>query len=299
MEIVQVLMSTYNGEKYIREQLDSILKQTYPIVKILIRDDGSSDGTISVLKEYANRYENVTYYEGTNVGVIQSFLQLLQDSDDLAEYYAFADQDDVWLPEKIEKAVEKLKSIKESIPLLYCSDLYVTDAELNIIKIDDKRPRPSFGNALVQNICTGCTAVMNHSLRDIINQTNPKNIVMHDWWFYLVGTLQGDVLYDNTPHMYYRQHGSNEWGAKTSKKEILKYRLKQLKKKRGYIYRQNEALLEAFENMDVPQKKLVSLVQNSENGIIGKVRLIFNKRIYRTTRENDLVYRFVVMLGKL
>lgn len=299
METVQVLMSTYNGEKYIREQLDSILKQTYPAVKILIRDDGSSDKTTSILKEYAEEYENITYYEGTNVGVIQSFLQLLKDSDDSAKYYAFADQDDVWLPEKIERAVEKLKSSQKTIPLLYCSDLYVTDEKLNIIKIDDKRPRPSLGNALVQNICTGCTAVMNHALRDIINQTSPVNIVMHDWWFYLVASLKGDVIYDNTPHMYYRQHGSNEWGAKTSRWIVLKHRLKQLTKKRGYIYRQNDEVIRTFKSIDCGKNDLLKLVQNGEHGILGKIRLVLNKQIYRTGRENDLVYRLAVLLGKL
>lgn len=300
METVQILMSTYNGEKYIREQLDSILNQTYPEVKVLIRDDGSSDGTIAILEEYAVKYANVEYYSGKNLGVIQSFLRLLKDSDDQAKYYAFADQDDVWLPEKIEKAIEMLENNTEtSMPLLYCSDVYVTDEALNVIKIDKKQARPSFGNALVQNICTGCTAVMNHELRDIINQTKPVNIVMHDWWFYLTASLHGNVIYDHNPYMYYRQHGNNEWGAKTRKIDILKYRLNQLSKKRGYIYRQNEELLNAFETMETENRKLLNLVHNSENGICGKIRLILNRDIYRTAKENDLIYRLVVLIGKL
>lgn len=299
MGIVQVLMSTYNGEKYIREQLDSILAQTYSEVKILIRDDGSKDKTVTILKEYAEKYKNITYYEGNNIGVIQSFLQLLKDSDDSAEYYAFADQDDVWLPEKIERAVEKIKNSKKTSPILYCSDLYVTDAELNIIKRDDKRPRPSFGNALVENICTGCTAVMNHSLRNVINQTRPTNIVMHDWWFYLIASLKGEVLYDNTPHMYYRQHGKNEWGTKLKKINVLEYRMQQLGKKRGYIYRQNEELFINFKDINSEKKGLLELVQNSEKGVLGKIRLVLNQELYRTKKEDDLVYRIAVLLGKL
>ena len=82
-------------------------------------------------------------------------------------------------------------------PVLYCSDTYITDEKLNIIKKEDKKPRPSFGNALVQNICTGCTAVMNRELRDIINETRPVDIVMHDWWFYLSATLYGEVKIEN------------------------------------------------------------------------------------------------------
>ena len=299
METVQILMSTYNGEKYIRAQLDSILKQTYPSIKILIRDDGSGDGTLSILEEYAKNYDHVTCYQGQNVGAIQSFLQVLRDSDDSAKYYAFADQDDVWLPEKIEKAVEKLEGKSKDKPVLYCSDLYITDENLKIIKVDDKNPRPSFGNALVQNICTGCTAVMNKQLRDIINQTSPINIVMHDWWFYLTAALHGEVIYDQTPYMHYRQHGHNEWGAKISKLDVLKYRVQQLTKKRGYIFRQNEEVIRAYAQIDGNKRKLLEVVQKSEHGVIGKIRLAANRDIYRNRREDDLVYRLIVMLGKL
>lgn len=299
METVQILMSTYNGERYLREQLDSILNQTYPSIELFIRDDGSLDGTLDILKEYAKTYENVQYEEGSNLGPIQSFLELLRNSDDRAKYYAFADQDDVWLPGKIEEAVKLLEKEPSDTPLLYCSDLYITDENLKVIKIDDKAPKPSFGNALVQNICTGCTAVMNQALRDKINQTRPKNIVMHDWWFYLIAALFGKVLYDQTPHMYYRQHGHNEWGAKKSRMDVLKYRLVQLTKKRGYLFRQNEELLKAFPQMEMKKKKMVELVLHSEHGFMDKVRLIGNRKIYRNGREDDLVYRMAVLMGKL
>ncbi len=299
METVQILMSTYNGEKYLRAQLDSILNQTYPSIEILIRDDGSTDGTLSILKTYAESYPNIKYYEGTNKGAIQSFLELLRNSDDLAKYFAFADQDDVWLPQKIDRAVELLEKEKSDKPVLYCSDVYITDENLNVIKKDDKKPRPSFGNALVQNICTGCTAVMNQALRDIINHTAPVNIVMHDWWFYLSAALHGKVIYDETASMYYRQHGHNEWGAKTSRLDVLKYRMKQLTKKRGYIYRQNEEIMRAYPQIDLKKKRLLETVQKSEHGLAGKLRLAVNREIYRNGREDDAVYRMIVLLGKL
>lgn len=299
MDTVQILMSTYNGEKYLCAQLDSILKQTYPSISILIRDDGSSDGTLSILQEYAKKYDNVTYYEGKNVGATQSFLQLLRDSDEHAKYYAFADQDDVWLPKKIARAVEMLEEKQANGPALYCSDAYVTDENLNIIKKDDKNPRPSFGNALVQNICTGCTAVMNKELRDIINRTKPVNIVMHDWWFYLSGALHGKVVYDQESYIYYRQHGHNEWGAMTSKWHIFRYRIKQLFKKRGYIFAQNEELVKAYSNMETKKRKLLELVQKSQYSIMAKLRLAVNRDIYRNKREDDVVYRLIVLIGKL
>ena len=299
METVQILMSTYNGERYLREQLDSILSQTYSSIELLIRDDGSSDGTLQILKEYAKTFENIQYYKSSNRGPVQSFLELLRNSDDSAKYYAFADQDDVWLPEKIEEAVNMLEEKASYKPALYCGDLYITDNKLNVIRKDDKNPRPSFGNALVQNICTGCTAVMNQELRDIINRTRPVNIVMHDWWFYLTAALCGEVIYDQNPHMYYRQHGHNEWGVKKNKIDVLKYRLQQLTKKRGYIFRQNEEVIKAFPGMETEKKKLLEMVQKSEHGAISKVRLIRNQEIYRNGREDDLVYRMAVLIGKL
>lgn len=299
MEKVQILMSTYNGEKYLCTQLDSILKQTYPSIEVLIRDDGSSDATLSILEKYSAEYDNVKYYKGNNIGVIQSFLQLLRDSDDSAKYYAFADQDDVWLPEKISRAVGLIQGKLEKKPLLYCSDTYVVDEQLKIIKKEEKNPRPSFGNALVQNICTGCTAVMNQQLRNIINSTRPTNIVMHDWWCYLSAALYGEVIYDRIPYIYYRQHGHNEWGVKVSKLDILKYRIKQLAQKRGYIFRQNEELIKEYREIDIQKRELLKLIQKSQKGLFPKVRLAINRNIYRNKMEDDLVYRIVVLLGKL
>ena len=114
---VQILMSTYNGEEYIREQLDSILSQSYPDVDILIRDDGSDDDTFVILKEYEERHQNVRAYQGENLGVNKSFFELLRESNTEAAYIGFCDQDDYWLPEKIEKAVKQLERIQG--PALY------------------------------------------------------------------------------------------------------------------------------------------------------------------------------------
>ena len=102
-------MSTYNGEKYLREQIDSILNQDYPEISLLIRDDGSTDGTVDILKEYAQKYRDIDYYVGENLGVQNSFFDLMKRADKRAYYYAFADQDDVWLPGKIKRAIELLE----------------------------------------------------------------------------------------------------------------------------------------------------------------------------------------------
>ncbi len=299
MEKVQILMSTYNGASYLKTQLDSILNQTYTNFSILVRDDGSTDETLAILRAYSEEYSNVSYYQGENISVIQSFLELLRGSDDDAAYYGFADQDDEWMPEKIERAIEKMQACGGNQPLLYCSDTYLADSELAVIGKDEKCARPSLGNALVQNICTGCTAVMNHRLRDIINRTSPKNIIMHDWWFYISAALFGGVCYDTEAYIKYRQHGNNQFGAKTSKKEIWKHRIGQLFEKRGELYEQLREIQRNYTDIDEEQARLIELVLRSQKGFGNRVRLVRNKEIYRNKPMDDRIYRGIVMIGKL
>lgn len=299
MEQIQILMSTYNGAKYLKVQLDSILNQTWQNIRILIRDDGSTDGTVEILEKYAAENDNVSFYAGKNLGVIQSFFELLEQSSEEADYYAFADQDDYWMPEKLERAVEMLHKADCGKPLLYCSDTYITDENLNIIKKDDKNPKPSFGNALVQNVCGGCTAVINRDLRNIVQKTRPEHIVMHDWWLYLTAEIYGQVCYDNNSYIKYRQHGNNAFGEKKNKWEVWRYRFGQLRAKRGYIYPQLEELKKWYSDMPEENKQLLDCVLASKKGYASKIKLVCEKRIYRNSREDDLVYRGIVMIGKL
>ena len=292
-------MSTYNGEKYLRRQLDSIMGQTYPNINILIRDDGSTDGTLDILNEYSEKYNTIKYYQGNNIGVIQSFFELIRNSSEQASYYSFADQDDEWLPEKVEQAVIKIREKQKNRPFLYCSDTYVTDVDLNILKKENKNPRPSFGNSLVQNICTGCTAVMNKKLRNIIKETNPVNIVMHDWWFYMSAELFGETYYDDNAYIKYRQHGNNTFGVKINRRDVWKYRIKQLGEKRGYIYQQLEELSRCYPKMSEESRLQVIRVLKSKRGFLNRANLIFTKGIYRNAKMDDLVYRVIVLIGKL
>ncbi len=305
-----VLMSTYNGEKYIREQLDSILKQTIANqVQIYIRDDGSSDSTISIIEEYIAAGTDIILDKAENVGVIASFFELIKTAPE-ADYYSFADQDDVWLKEKLEAAVEKLSSKEQECgkdtSLLYCGDTNLVDGELNLIKRESKKPRPSFGNALVENICTGCTAVINRALLEKIRENIPdtSKIIMHDWWLYLIAEAYGMTIYDNEPHMNYRQHGNNEWGAKTSRWAVAKHRFKQLFAKRGQIYRQLEELqkglyLKTKYKLDEHRSSQLKKVLDSEWGVCGRYRLISDRDIYRNNRSRDRVYRLSVIIGKM
>lgn len=206
---VAILISTYNGEKYIEEQLESILKQSYKNIEIYVRDDGSTDNTRKVLREYEkNKKINLT--EGKNVGFIKSFLELLTYCND-ADFYAFSDQDDVWFEDKIERAVNKIEEKNNNkVPILYFADYDYYDKEMNFLghsKIHKKGP--SFRNCLVDCISLGINSVLNRKARDIIVKNIPENCCGHDWWSYMICQGLGETVYDKRSTLKYRRHDNN------------------------------------------------------------------------------------------
>ena len=309
---VQILMSTYNGARYLRTQLDSIVRQTIEEKTLLIRDDGSSDNTMDILHEYQAQYSWIKVYQGGNLGVQKSFFELIAKSDPLADYIAFADQDDEWLPEKLECAVYKLEACArddKAVPLLYCGSQIMVDEELKPLDVTVSRivRKASFGNALVQNICTGCTAVINQKLANLIKENMPVDIdaiVMHDWWLYLTASCFGSVVYDDISYIRYRQHGKNTHGAILNKRKLLMYRIGQLLKPRGEIYRQIREFSSDFaKQLNKPewrnQYKLINSLLSAESKVSGRLAVVFNKRFYRQKRQDDLVFRLITLIGKL
>lgn len=210
---VQVLLSTYNGEKYIKEQIESILNQKEVEVSLLIRDDASSDKTIEIIGKLADKNNNIIYYKDENLGPARSFMDLLYKSGEY-DYYAFADQDDIWQKQKLISAINMLKE-KENEPSLYMSALEVVDENLNLIETKKVNGNLSFEGEMIRNFATGCTMVLNKKLCDIIKQYNPSYLIMHDSWItrvcYAVG---GNVIIDDNSYIKYRQHTSNVLGYK-------------------------------------------------------------------------------------
>lgn len=218
---VQVLLSTYNGEKYIKEQIESILNQKEVEVSLLIRDDASSDKTIEIIGKLADKNNNIIYYKDENLGPARSFMDLLYKSGEY-DYYAFADQDDIWQKQKLISAINMLKE-KENEPSLYMSALEVVDEKLNLIETKKVNGNLSFEGEMIRNFATGCTMVLNKKLCDIIKQYNPSYLIMHDSWItrvcYAVG---GNVIIDDNSYIKYRQHTSNVLGYKDEGLQKLK-----------------------------------------------------------------------------
>lgn len=215
MDEITVLMSTYNGERYLRAQIDSILSQKGVRVKLAVRDDGSSDGTKGILADYAAR-GLVTVYSGENMGPALSFMQLIGEVKAETAFYAFADQDDIWLPGKLKRAVMAIGRRRDR-PVLYASNQMVTDGEGREIGLrHEKRPPTDLLNIIDKNHLAGCTFVFTRSLMELLQARQPVPRLirerMHDTWAIAVAAAVGGVLYDERAWMKYRLHGENVVG---------------------------------------------------------------------------------------
>ncbi len=234
MPTVAVLMSTYNGEKYIREQLDSIFKQKDVKVVLYVRDDGSTDDTIKILEKYREKYSVVIVQDGENVGPGESFMRLVYQYADVPdiEFYAFADQDDIWLEDKLITAIDCIVAHKDNKPVLYTSNQYIyTNGENKGDRHKDIQ-RIDLISHMTRNTIAGCTFVFNKQLAQLVARADKpeKRIIkyrLHDSWMMLVAILCGEVVYDNTSHMLYRIHSENVVGVR---KLSVKKRLDRLKR---------------------------------------------------------------------
>lgn len=230
MKKVTIMMSTYNGEKYIENQIDSIFKQTDVDIKLIIRDDGSTDRTIELISKKILEYKNIEMYcDGNNIGACNSFLWLLEKSNDIdSDYYAFCDQDDIWSPDKLNAAIvmiEKSEQFNNAIPTLYCSAVTFVDENLNFIANSFiNTAQMTFEKSVFDNRAIGCTLVFNKELiQRYIKYFNDyeEYIVMHDWTLVLLAHLIGNVIYDNNSYIFYRQHSDNVVGGTNIKKSFI------------------------------------------------------------------------------
>lgn len=222
--MIAILLSTYNGEKYLPQQLDSLLTQTYKNFILHIRDDGSTDGTLAILHSYREKYPNIQLYlncEGINKGASSSFMWLLENVE--ADYYMFCDQDDVWLPNKIQLSIDAMKAEEirsGDLPILLHSDLVVSDTKLNIVSKslwENDKSSPSIISRKylkLVNYVTGCTILINRKVRDIAF-LDFNDAIMHDHWLAIcVDSSDGVIISLPVPTLYYRQHGGNAIGSK-------------------------------------------------------------------------------------
>lgn len=218
---VAVLMCTMQGQRFLAEQLNSIATQSHPHWEIWASDDGSNDHTHSILEYYREHWgdDRLSIHAGPAVGSTANFLSLTCRADIDTEFFAYADQDDIWETDKLERAVNWLQTVPRHIPALYGSRTQLVDERNQYIGYSPLFYRtPSFENALVQNVAGGNTMVFNRAARDLLRKAGDQvQVVAHDWWAYMVVTgCGGRVHYDPYPTVRYRQHGENQVGANIS-----------------------------------------------------------------------------------
>ena len=288
MNSVLVLLSTYNGEQYLREQLDSLYAQEEVELQILVRDDGSSDTTSEIINEYKQK-------KG----------RLMPKYD----YYAFCDQDDVWFKDKLCVAIKQLESTENEYKLLYTGYIS-TDAELNPIESDNKvREINSIGANIVSNHIQGCRMVFNRGLLEKINLINSEKIKevfneipsFHDSWAMIVAyALGGLVIDDSIPRMYYRQHGHNVVGDGGGKWNLF------VKRVRTYLttntcsksFRCKCVQILMRDEIPLANRELIDLCANYKSNFSKKIRLLFRKEIYEYGLTVNLGVFILVLFNK-
>jgi len=230
---VHVLLASYQGGAYMRAQLDSIATQTHTHWSLTISDDGSTDDTLDVCQQFAQEHptHDIRILKGPCQRSTANFFHLMQtaasqDGDDL---YAFCDQDDVWFPDKLERAVQALASLQTTAiqPVLYCARWQQVTVDLEPLGLSPLPRKPlGFGNALLQNVASGNTMVFNKALLLLLVRIQPSHAVWHDWAAYLTVTgCGGQLHFDPVPCLFYRQHPSNLVGAQDRSRDKL-HRLK-------------------------------------------------------------------------
>lgn len=219
--IVCILMSTYNGEKFIAEQLQSIDDQTHRDWRLVISDDGSSDNTLAIAKQFQEKWGSgrLEIRQGPKQGFCQNFLSMACDTTLHADLYAFSDQDDVWMADKLARAVAYFKASNESqLPRAYGSRTQIVDETLKPLGFSPEFILPrSFRNALVQSISGGNTQVFNQAAKQLFEQAGSQKVVSHDWWLYQIVKGAGGIFYyDPKPTLLYRQHSNAIVGVNSS-----------------------------------------------------------------------------------
>ena len=304
--LVAILLCTYNGEQFLAEQLDSLEVQTHQNWVLMVSDDGSSDTTLQILQKYQAKWPQgkMIIRRGPQKGYCQNFLSLACDSEIKADYYAFCDQDDVWLPEKLTVALKTIISNQNIyVPFVYCGrTTYVTDQ----LKPCGTSPLfvfpPSFRNALVQSIAGGNTMVFNLAAKLLLEKAGLANVPSHDWWVYqLVSGADGDVFYDPEPFLLYRQHdgalvgGNNSFVSKIERVMMLWHRRFQdwttqniaaLNEVRHLLVKNHQEILRMFGDLRRARLR-------------DRLRLMEVCGLYRQTRRGSLSLYAAILLNRV
>ena len=320
-------MSTYNGERFLKEQIDSILSQEGVEIRLLVRDDGSKDHTCEILSDYASRHQNIAWKACKNVGFVKSFSALVRmalnketgiqgdretrrQGDKEIDFYAFADQDDIWMPKKLITACRALSGKDASKPNLFTSNSMQIDAEGRELELFHKGPEPRFrkGNVLVFGTEQGCSMVFNRRAMELYAECEPQ-LTWHDRWLYHICYFLGSVTYDHHPLFYYRRHEHNALAnhqvaslAGEPRKIVRVYRILF---KEPPVTNHVEMAKEFYDHfspmLDAADQKLFRRFITCRHSVVSKIYMLFSRHFiypYYDMNEGRLL-KWLIMAGRL
>lgn len=296
MRKIAVLLSTYNGEKWLKELIDSVRIQENVSIRIVIRDDNSEDDSLEIVKRELSDFDvEFCSHIDSNIGAAESYWHLMQHLNDTDYYIAFCDQDDIWLASKLSAAVDALSQY-ENIPAIYASSIYLNNTNRTW---PNYSPIISFENSLVQNPLIGCTLVMNQEfLRIVQNSKVPKGI-MHDAWIYSIAACRARIYYDYKPKIVYRIHANNDTGITLLSIKNLRGLLSSLFKLPSYYLTliskwQNLVCSELIcdEHRILTNKLLVGLSHHN----LFRIKYICQVKIRHTRRIHNVLYFLLYIL---
>lgn len=291
---IAVLLSTYNGEKYLKEQIDSILSQSHKDLILYIRDDGSSDNTKNILKNYALKDSRITIDFSQNIGYTRSFFEMLKVVE--ADAYAFCDQDDSWMIDKLEIANRSLEQTR--IPTLWFSNANICDGNLSYVSKGSKEHLLSFSNSLFMNVTQGMTMVINRYARDQIIKSLPQNIMYHDWWFYKVSSAFGNIVFEERVLVNYRRHGNNASELSYNKRLKIKNMIFRIFKTDMYsrTKTENKQFKELFyDELNEQNKEIIVLF--TEYSLSNRLKKFFYPHRLKKSVLDELVLRLFLLGG--
>lgn len=300
---IAVLLSAYNGEQYIEKQVESILKQEHlDSLTIIVRNDGSNDGTLDILCKLKESHSEIDIVEGQNIGLVASFLELLNYAYGKGyDYYSFCDQDDYWLPEKLNVAIKSLEGHEEPCMYASCSTIVNDNLEptggLTQIKVREI----NFYNSAIQNFCPGHNQVLNRAMaRMVVSKTKySPDIYSQDMWITEVASVTGTIIFDNTPHTLYRQHGNNQLSFGKSKLEWVKSHVKRLQKNEGKkIATQLKYFCDSYsEYLTKEQKDEVEGFFESQESLFKRIIFVANTKMYRQRGFETPLFKMIYLMG--
>jgi glycosyltransferase involved in cell wall biosynthesis len=301
------LLATYNGERFLRQQLDSIAQQTHAHWVVHVSDDGSTDGTLGVLAEYQALWgqSKLQIRKGPQQGLCANFMSMVLDPNIDADFFALCDQDDVWLPTKLQRALALLSPASDTAQAqLYCARTRYVSASLHPLGLSRANHKPAgFRNALVQSLAGGNTMVFNRAGKTLAMQAGVLSAVVHDWWLYLLVTgAGGRVVFDQEAHILYRQHDNAIIGSADGVWDRVK-RLGSLVLGRHKAYAATNILaLQQAQHclLDTHVQALHDFeALHNEHSLLKRLRLFQKLALYRQTLAGEMSLRLAVLLGKI